>query len=114
MDSELTYMKKALIVLLILAIAGGAFAQLADGLRITAQARAGFIPWEMVILDDLTADDGTKTSQDNLFRSGLGNYNGNGRVGRQRIIFSGNSEKVGFTLQVQQEKIGRASCRERV
>ena len=90
-------MKKALVILLILAVAGGAFAQLADGLRLTVMSRSSFVPFEAL------ATDGSLVPED--FRAGLGQTWGGtgangGTLGRQRLQFQGTSEKMGFEFWI--------------
>jgi hypothetical protein len=83
-------MKKALIVLLILAVAGGLFAQSAPSFSLGGRVDTWFVPFQSVNRDG-----------DTLSGAGLGRDNGGGVGTRARLFGEVAGETVGLRIQLQ-------------
>jgi len=107
-------MKKALIILLVLAVAGGLFAQMADGFRITGDVRTGM----GLLITDMEETDpilGNFSNRDNIgaradfwFRytnpEGVAGFNvrarGDSRRDQNDMLNRGNHAEAGFYINV--------------
>lgn len=95
-------MKKALIVLLTLLVAGGLFAQTAPGFTLQGRVDTWWIPFQVVTtdVDAPTAEDPNRTKSETLLGAGLGRDN-MGNVGtRARLYGAASGENFGLRIQL--------------
>jgi hypothetical protein len=83
-------MKKALVVLLILAVAGGLFAQSAPSFTVQGRFDTWWIPFQYVDKDG-----------DSMMGAGLGRDSGSGAGPRARIFGEGKTDTFGIKIQLQ-------------